>query len=59
MVLYAALSAGLDYETAMVLPESLVEDVIATDQIMTQGYDRILTDPRDIEADFIKMMSAR
>lgn len=59
MVLYAALDAGLDYETAMTLPLSLVEDIIATHQIMTMGYDRVLTDPRDIEADFVKMMSAR
>lgn len=59
MILYAALDAGLDYDTAMVLPLSLVEDIIATHQIMTMGYDRVLTDPRDIENDFVKMMSAR
>lgn len=59
MILYAALDAGLDFDSAMVMPLSMVEDIIATHQIMTQGYERIYTDPRDIEDDFMRTFSAR
>lgn len=59
MILYAALDAGLDCDSAMIMPLSMVEDIIATHQIMTQGYERIYTDPRDIEDDFIRTFSAR
>lgn len=59
MILYAALDAGLDCDNAMIMPLSMVEDIIATHQIMTQGYERIYTDPRDIEDDFMRTFSAR
>ena len=59
MILYAALAAGLDYDTAITLPATEVMDIIAAHQIMAQGYDRIFSDPRDIEDDFLREMSAR
>lgn len=59
MTLYAGLSAGLDYDTAMTMPLSMLEDIVATHQIMTMGYQRVYTDPDDMEDDFIKTMSVR
>lgn len=59
MVLYSGLAAGVDFDTAWCMPVSLLEDIVATHQIMTLGYERIYTDPRDIEDDFLRTMSAR
>lgn len=59
MVLYAALNAGIDMDSALCMPLSMAQDIIATHEIMTMQYERVLTDPDDIEADFIRTMSAR
>lgn len=59
MILYAGLSAGVDFDSAMIMPLTMLEDIIATHQIMTQGYNRVYTDPKDIENDFLQTMSAR
>ena len=59
MVIYAAMQSGLDYDTIMELPKSLVEDIIASHQILSMEYRRIYTDEKDIEDDFLRTMSAR
>jgi len=46
-------------DSALCMPLSMAQDIIATHEIMTMQYERVLTDPDDIEADFIKTMSAR
>lgn len=58
MILGQAMWAGMDCTSAATLPLSLVLDIIATRQIMEQGYSRELTGD-DAEADFLRVMSAR
>lgn len=58
MIIAEALRAGMDYPSASSEPLSLVLDIIATRQIMEQGYRRELTGS-DAEADFIRAMSAK
>lgn len=58
MMIAEALRAGMDYTTASCAPLSLVQDIIATRQIMDEGYRRELTG-EDAEADFLRVMSAR
>lgn len=58
MILEEAVRSGLDYESATALPLSMVQDVIASRQILEEGYERELTGA-DVEADFLRVMSAR
>lgn len=58
MIISEALRAGMDYASAACLPLSLVQDIIATRQIMDDGYRRELTGD-DAEEDFLRVMSAR
>lgn len=57
MILYMALRIGLDTLTAYAMPASLLEDMIATWQIMECGYERVPTNEKDIEDDFLRTMS--
>jgi len=57
MILAEALNLGLGYPVAMCMPKSMIEDMIATRQLMSGMYDRIFTDPQDIEDDFRKTFS--
>jgi hypothetical protein len=58
MIIAEAMRAGMDYKSAAGEPLSLVQDVIASRQIMEDGYRRELTGD-DAEADFLRVMSAR
>ena len=58
MIIAEAMRAGMDFVSASNAPLSLVLDVIATRQIMVDGYQRELTGD-DAEADFLRVMSAR
>lgn len=42
MYLYQALALGIDYSTAMDMPMGLLQDVIASGQILDGGYKRIM-----------------
>ena len=59
MILYTTMHIGIDLQAALAMPVSLLNDMIATWQIMECGYDRVPTSEKDIEADFIKTMSWR
>lgn len=59
MILYTAIQIGLDMQTALCMPVSMLDDMIATWQIMECGYNRVPTTEKDIEADFLKTMSWR
>lgn len=58
-MIYQALRAGLQLEDALHMPLSLLEDIVAAGWIITDGWERIPTDPEDIEADFQKTMSRK
>lgn len=58
MIIGEALRSGVDFSTAEDAPLSLMQDIIATRQIMQEGYRRELTGA-DAEADFMRVMSAR
>lgn len=58
MIIGEAMRAGFDYTSAADMPLSLVLDVIATRQIMEDGYRRELTG-EDAERDFLRVMSAK
>ena len=58
MIIAEALRAGMDFQSASSAPLSLVQDIIATRQIMEDGYRRELTG-EDAEIDFLRVMSAR
>lgn len=59
MILWTAIRIGLTMETALCMPVSMLDDMIATWQIMECGYDRVPTTEKDIEDDFRKTMSWR
>lgn len=52
-----ALHIGLDMRTAYAMPVSMLDDMIATWQILECGYERVPTTEKDIEADFVRTMS--
>lgn len=58
MIIGEAVRAGMDYVSARDEPLSLVLDLIASRQIMEEGYRRELTG-QDAEADFMRVMGAR
>lgn len=58
MILCEAMGTGMDYGTAMDAPLSLVQDIIASWQILKLGFRRELTG-EDAEADFRRVMSAK
>lgn len=58
MMISEAMRSGMDYQSAANAPLSLVLDVIATRQIIAEGYRRELTG-NDAEADFLRVMSAK
>lgn len=53
------MSAGLDVRTALCMPRSMLEDVIASHDILEAEWEREYTDPDDIERDFLRTMSKR
>ncbi len=52
--LYFGLKMGLTFDEAMDLPRSLLDDLIATDQIIEQGFKRKLS-PADNEKELQAM----
>lgn len=54
-----ALAAGIDFDTAMVMPLSLLQDIIASKQLLGGGFRRVFTEEEDVEADFIRTFSLR
>lgn len=58
MIIAEAMRAGMDYDSAAWQPLSLVEDIIATRQILEDDYDRELTG-QDAEDDFQAAMRVR
>ena len=58
MIIAEAIRTGMDYESAAGEPLSLVEDIIATKQILEDGYDREFFG-EDAEDDFRRTMSVR
>lgn len=59
MILAEALTSGFDYAHAISAPRSLLEDVIATRQLMSGHFERIYTDEKDIEDDFRRTFAAK
>ena len=59
MYLSMALAAGIDFDTAMVMPLSLLQDIIASKQLLGGGFRRVFTEEEDVEADFIRTFSLR
>ena len=58
MMIAEAMRAGMDFTSAANAPLSLVQDIVATRQIMEDGDRRELTG-EDAEADCLRVMSAR
>ena len=58
MIIGEAMRAGMDFTSACDAPLSLVLDIIATRQIMEDGYRRELTG-EDAEEDFLKAMATK
>ena len=59
MLLYTALHIGLDMQTAISMPLSMLEDMLATWQIMECGYERVPITEQEKEDAFIRTMSLR
>lgn len=59
MILAEAMAAGFDYAHAISAPRSLLEDVIATGQLMSGRFQRVFTDEKDIEDDFRRTFAAK
>lgn len=59
MMLYTALNVGLEMPTALAMPVSMLEDLIATWQLMECGYERVAVTEQEQEDEFLRAMSWR
>lgn len=58
MILANAIGAGMDFMTAMEAPFSMVQDLIASHEILHLGFRRELTGD-DAEDEFMRLMAVK